>query len=75
VFLGVFLLAIDALQLEESGASIVQSFGWVYAITGITLVLVGLEAISLVKHLPAEPGHQMARPDNGETAESELTRP
>jgi hypothetical protein len=54
VFLGAFLLAMVVIQLEESSASIVGSFAWVYAIIGITLILVGLETITLVRRLPAE---------------------
>jgi hypothetical protein len=46
--LGAFLLPIDMLELVESGsASLVASFSWVYAILGITLILVGLETLSL----------------------------
>ena len=53
VFLGAFLLAIVSLQLyEASSASSVVSFGWVYGVIGVTLVLVGLEGVSLVRKLP-----------------------
>jgi hypothetical protein len=54
VFLGAFLLAIVVLQLQESSASIVGSFAWVYGIIGATAMLVGLETVSLVRQLPAE---------------------
>jgi hypothetical protein len=55
VFLGAFLIAIVALQLEESSASVVGSFAWVYAIIGITTILVGLETVALVRNLQGEP--------------------
>jgi len=54
VFLGAFLLAMVALQLEESTASIVGDFAWVYGIVAVTGMLVGLETVSLVRQLPAE---------------------
>ena len=57
MFLGAFLLAIVALQLEESNASIVGGFAWVYGIIGVTAILVGLETVSLVRHLSAETNH------------------
>jgi len=43
-----------ALQLEESNASVVGDFAWVYGIIGVTTILVGLETVSLVRHLSAE---------------------
>jgi hypothetical protein len=53
--LGAFLLLIMLLQLVESGwNSSVEEFAWVYAIIGITLVLVGLETLSLNRQLPAQ---------------------
>jgi hypothetical protein len=55
VFLGAFLLAMVFLQLSEAGsASAVVSFAWVYGIIGVTLILVGLEGVSLVRRLPSE---------------------
>jgi len=53
VFLGAFLLAMVFLQLDESGSSSsVGSFAWVYGIIGVTLILVGLEGVSLVRRMP-----------------------
>ena len=52
--MGAFLLAIVALQLEESSASVVESFAWVYGIIGVTSILVGLETVSLVGRHPNE---------------------
>jgi hypothetical protein len=43
------------LQVEESDASIVGGFAWVYGIIGVTAILVGLETVSLARQLPAEP--------------------
>jgi hypothetical protein len=55
VGLGAFLLLIDVLELVESGsAPLVADFSWVYAIIGITLILVGLETLSLTQ-LVSEP--------------------
>jgi hypothetical protein len=54
VFLGAFLLAMVILQLEEPNVS-VGSFAWVYGIIGFTAILVGLETVSLVRQLSAEP--------------------
>ena len=54
MFLGAFLLAVVALQLEESNVSVVGSFAWVYGIIGVTAILVGLETVSLVRHLSAK---------------------
>jgi hypothetical protein len=55
VFIGAFLLAIVLLQLEEAGPSSTGgSFAWVYGIIGVTLILVGLEGVSLVRHMPKE---------------------
>lgn len=55
VFLGAFLLGIVLLQLDGAGsASSVESFAWVYGIIGVTLILVGLETVSLVRRLRAE---------------------
>jgi len=55
VFLGAFLLAMVFLQLSEAGSdSSVGSFAWVYGIVGVTLILVGLEGVSLVRRLPSE---------------------
>lgn len=55
VGLGAFLLAILLLNLLETNWNPgVVSFGWVYAIIGVTLVLVGLETLSLIRHIPGE---------------------
>jgi len=55
VGLGVYNLFVLLLQLREApGQSIVQSFGWDYAIIGGVLVAVGLELLSLIKHLPTQ---------------------
>ena len=55
VGLGVFLLLILMLQLLESNWNhSVEAFDYVYAIIGITLILVGLEILSLNKLLPAQ---------------------
>ena len=55
VGLGAFLLLIMLLQLVESGwnASVGQ-FAAVYAIIGITLIIVGLETLSLNRRLPTQ---------------------
>ena len=43
------------LQLRQAPAqSIVQSFGWDYAIIGTVLVAVGLEILSLIKYIPPQ---------------------
>jgi hypothetical protein len=53
VGLGAFLVIVLALELRSAHASvIVQSFGWDYGIIGVTLILVGLEILSLIKNLP-----------------------
>ncbi len=53
--MGAFLLAILVLSLFETNWNpTVVSFGWVYAIVGVTLVLVGLETLSLVRHIAPE---------------------
>jgi hypothetical protein len=55
VFLGAFLIAIALLQVEEAGSiPSVENFVWVYLIIGVTLILVGLEGVSLVRHLPQD---------------------
>jgi hypothetical protein len=59
VGMGSFLLLILVLQLRESGFNlIVQNFGWDYGIVGITLILVGLELLSLIKSLPSKKGSE-----------------
>ena len=51
--LGVFLMALILLELlEVKGNQVVQNFAWACGIVGITLVLVGLEILSLAKQLP-----------------------
>ena len=55
VGLGAFLLLIMLLQLVESGWNTsVEQFAAVYAIIGITLILVGLETLSLNRRLPTQ---------------------
>jgi len=57
VGLGVYNLLVLFLQLGEApvtGRSIVQSFGWDYAIIGGVLIAVGFELLSLIKHLPTK---------------------
>jgi hypothetical protein len=54
VGLGVYNLLVLLLQLRAApGQTTVQSFGWDYAIIGGVLVAVGLELLSLLKHLPS----------------------
>lgn len=53
VFLGAFNLGLVALELSQAnGNSLVSSFAWVFIVVGITLILVGLELLSLVRQLP-----------------------
>ena len=53
VGLGAFLLLVMLLQLVESSwKASVEQFAIVYAIIGITLILVGLETLSLNRGLP-----------------------
>ena len=53
VGLGAFLLFVLALELRSPYAGgMVQAFGWDYGIVGATLILVGLEMLSLIKNLP-----------------------
>ena len=48
--LAVFLLVLTLLELlETKWNQIVQNFSWVYGIVGITLILIGLEILSLTK--------------------------
>ena len=55
VGLGVYNLLVLLLQLRQApGQSIVQNFGWDYAIIGGVLIAVGLELLSLIKHLPPQ---------------------
>lgn len=55
VGLGVFLLLIMLLQLIESNWSLsVEQFAVVFAIIGITLILVGLETLSLNRRFPMQ---------------------
>jgi len=50
--LGVLLLVLVLLELNQTHWNqIVQNFAWVYAVIGITLALIGLELLSLTKHL------------------------
>ena len=55
VGLGAFLLLIMLLQLiQSSWNASVEQFAIVYAIIGITLILVGLETLSLNRGLPTQ---------------------
>jgi hypothetical protein len=50
---GIFLILILGLELREGGSnSLIRSFGWDYLIAGVTLILIGLEILSLIKNLP-----------------------
>jgi hypothetical protein len=52
VGLGAFLLFLIALELSQAGGnSTIINFAWVFAIIGITVLLVGLETLSLARHL------------------------
>lgn len=56
--LGAFLLILILLDLLETHWNQgVQNFAWAYAIVGITLILIGLEILSLTRRLsvPAKP--------------------
>jgi hypothetical protein len=53
VGLGAFLLLLVVLQWREAPAdSVVGNFGWVYAVIGTTMILVGSETVALVRHIP-----------------------
>ena len=53
VGLGSFLLFLLVLELRSGKAeATVQTFGWDYLIVGVTLILIGLEILSLIKKLP-----------------------
>ena len=53
VALGAFLLTLILLELLQTHWNqVVQNFAWAYAIVGITLVLIGLEILSLTRQLP-----------------------
>jgi hypothetical protein len=55
VGMGSFLLPVLVLQLRESHFNLlIENFGWDYGIIGLTLILVGLEILSLVKSLPGK---------------------
>ena len=55
VGLGAFLLIVLFLELRSSHEiGVVQSFGWDCGIVGTTLILVGLEILSLIKYLPSK---------------------
>jgi hypothetical protein len=48
VGLGAFVLLLLFLELNEAGTNqAVQNFSWVWGVVGITLILVGLELLSL----------------------------
>ena len=62
VGLGAFLLIILTLELRSAHAvGIIQSFGWDYGIVGITLILVGLEILSLIKNLPVSHSEELRK--------------
>ena len=56
---GLFVLLLLFLEYTEAGSNqVVQNFSWVWAIVGITLILVGFEQLSLNRKLfgkPAQP--------------------
>jgi hypothetical protein len=53
VGIAAFLLVLVLLQVNEApGVGIVGSFAWVYAVVGVTLLLVGLETVALTRHIP-----------------------
>jgi hypothetical protein len=53
VGIGSLLLLVLALQLKESHFDLlIEKFGWDYLIIGVTLILIGLETLSLIKSLP-----------------------
>ena len=55
VGLGVYNLVVLLLQLRQApDQSVIQSFGWDYAIIGGVLIAVGLELLSLIRHLPTQ---------------------
>jgi len=55
VGLGVYNILVLLLQLREShGQDFVLGFGWDYAIIGAVLIAVGLELLSLIRHLPGQ---------------------
>jgi hypothetical protein len=50
VGLGAFILLLLFLEAREAGNNqTVQSFSWVWGIVGISLILVGLELLSLIR--------------------------
>ena len=51
--LSAFFLVLVLLELfQTEWNQVVQNFAWAYAIVGITLVLIGLEILSLTRQLP-----------------------
>ena len=45
---GIFILFLLFLEYSEAGTNqVVQNFSWVWGIVGITMILVGLEILSL----------------------------
>ncbi len=55
VGLGLFVIVLLLLEAREAGTDqTVQGFSWVWGIVGITLVLVGLELLSLNRRLTLE---------------------
>jgi hypothetical protein len=52
VGLGLFILFLIYLELAETNNnSTVMSFAWVFGIVAITLILVGLEMLSIIRRL------------------------
>jgi len=65
VGLGAFLLVVLVLQLRSANANGIIQFGWDYGIAGITLILVGLEILSLIKYLPVSDNEEQRKPYSG----------
>jgi hypothetical protein len=56
IFFGIFVLTLVALELRDAnGDSVILNFAWVFIVIGITLILIGLELLSLIKQLPHQP--------------------
>lgn len=54
VGVGAFSLLLGFLEQRELRASaVVDGFTWVWAIVGVTLILVGLETVALSRNVPA----------------------
>ena len=56
VGLGAFILFLLYLELNETNSNpTVVSFAWVFGIVAISLILVGLETLSVVRRLQSHP--------------------